>query len=522
MAWDMYIEQVDWRYAYTYGVGRYALVSAARMGDGQSNDKNWSPQVLTRVTKMVDKRVALQLLNAGLRSPLPDVLKVRILGPEDLDRLDGDALTRVLMENARPQVAQSYPDVPVIDDNTTRTNPERWSVVFIALGLCVGVMVLLSWLSYKSNIVALSELEELARQNSWQFSRLPSGKGAEWNFTIKGEQEGVPFVAEWTQTGSGKNISYQTALHYDIETAAPTHIMRRGLLLWGFKLDRVKTNDALYDCKFFVQSKNPNWRLPDALRRVHPTMPVAIDAELTRLTLTHTGRANKEAFKRMLEVGRAWKVSSVISVPTSAERDDRGAILACWFGKAALPIFWSYFALSFVMLWLSRGTENSNRPWSLAFHFMAPAVLAGIALWLLRTRIWQQRKARLAGTLGATLAISAFIWLLSGFWILGWNAMTGDADAHMVLGQVTGLSESHGKGGPSYSIIFRDTSTARAVDLQVNRATYESLSIGDPVAFKLLLGGLGLYQFPTPTLMALRARWSSLDHAVGSIFSGNG
>jgi predicted Zn-dependent protease len=507
--WDMYIAGSGWRYAYAYGQGRYALVSAARMADAESEESRWSPRLVSRVEKMLDKRIALQFFGLGKPGYLPPVLAAPVLGPDDLDRLDGKALERLLAEASRLEGRS-----PVTENARANTNESATQTGWLALFLIVGTVFvglgLTIWASHRKEVNTLNSWKAYAERHGWHFLEQPRKWYSLWNFEIRGELNGVPATARWMQKGSGKAIRYFTELFLEHPTAEQVHISPR-MLFSGLLADRLKTGHALYDCRFLVQTRNKAWRPSAAWMRLHLQLPVTLEANQTGLSLIHNSRATEPEFQQMLELAQTW--SNNQGDPEPALRDTlqmRLAVTTCGLKKLAQPLFWVATVLT-MALWVTvSGTESTNLPWEMAWHWLAPlfAVLSlGALVFLARGR---RHIVDGIGTLIVAAGLAFWLWAMLGVWLLGWNNTTGDTQPRLAMGPVTQLHETSGKGGPKYTLGFRDITEHREVIFNVNHETYLNARVGDPVAFDVRKGGLGIYHNPNSASNALRTWLSRL------------
>lgn len=501
---DMYIAGSDWHYAYAYGQGKFALVSAARMADAESNDQHWSARVSMRVQKMLDKRIALQMFGLGNSAALPAVLATPVLGLDDLDRLDAQALSQALsaasQEYAKPAIsvgtaaASAPPTEP----------PTPWAILIASALVVISAIWLLLWFGKKSETTELEAWKAYAERHGWRFSKQAGKWLTSTPFEITGEHNDTAFLVRWSQTGLGKNAQYTTHLWWDIKLDTPVRIGPRGIFSWLFKRDRIRTGNRHYDCRFLVQTRDINWKPTPEMQSRHLAMPVNLVADKSGLNLIHSGRADEQELERLFELANTWRRRQIAQAGASMERlvSPLDAV-SCWLGKAATVVFWSSVAISMLVLYLIPG-EETNLPWELAWQGLMPVGVVAWLLWVLK-RLMQRRGIRLVQELLAPVMIGVFLWGLSGVWLIAWNAVSGEDANTLAMGSITQMREIGGKGGPSYFVKFRDINEQRLVEIRVDSKTYSGLRIGDPVGFDLRMGGLGMYYFPSPVLTIVRS-----------------
>lgn len=510
--YDMYIADSDWRYAYAYGQGHYALVSAARMSDAESTDTHWSNRVSTRVQKMMDKRIAIQLFGMGTSRAMPEVLARPVMGPDDLDRIDAQALTDILAAASRTSDKTARPTETQIPAIAPAEPPMPWAILLAFAVGAILIIVLIYRLAKKAEIADLEEWRIYAKQNGWRFTLHKGSWLSSISFSLDGELDDAHFSMRWYTEGAGKNIQHKTQLWLDIAIATPIQVSPRGLLSWVFKRDRIKNGHRLYDCRFLVQTSDVGWRPTDALCQRHLSMPVHIQAQDNGLHLIHSGRADRQEAASLIELAKAW--AAHINGKTgevSDQTESTASAMPCWISKITIVAFWVGVASSVPLLFLIQG-EETNLPWDIAWKWLSPIGLIAWLLWVHGKKIWRRRGTRLIQGILVPLFVGVFIWGLAGVWVFAWNAVSGEANSRLVIGLVTDMRETSGKGGPSYFIEFRDATEQRNVEIQTTRKTYDQLRVGDPVGFDLRMGGLGMYHIPSPTLDSIRSWLNDSNH----------
>lgn len=509
-SYDMYIAAMNWRFAYAYGQGKYALVSAARMSDAESTDSNWSDHLTIRVRKMLDKRIAIQLFGFGSTAPMPAILAMPVLGPDDLDRIGADELTRLLSDAARSSGDFDAPILSTVADNVADLNPNSRTSWVAVLAFAIGAL-LISVLIYKvarrSERTSLEKWRTYAQGRGWRFTQRKYSWLSSIPFSLEGEIDGTPFTMHWYQVGSGKNIRQKTHLWLDIAVPEPLAITPLSGLFSGIvKRDRLRTGDRLYDCHYLIQPADVNWTPTAAMRRRHLAAPATVLAQEDGLHLIHTGNADRQETERLVDLARSWIAHLAGKVDSSSVLTGSGASAAsCWLGKSAELMFWIYTLCSALLLFFITG-EETNLPWEIALEWLLPAALTAWIAWILWRIVWQRQRAHFLQQIVVSAFVIAFVLILSGPWVIAWNALTGSPTGNLVIGPVVDLYEnSSRRGGPRYFVEFRDLDEQRAVKIQTDSETYERLRVGDPVGFEMHKGGLGMYYSATPTLNAVRS-----------------
>jgi len=492
---DMYIAAMNWRFAYSHGNGQYAVVSAARMGDGISNNERWSTQVMLRMQKMLDKRVAIQSLGMGARIPAPPVLNKPILSLEDLDQLDAQALHQALAAAAllfTPQYAKPVPFEVVEAD----ADMAGWLIALI-VAACIAILAWILWIAKKQSRAMLAEWKAFALERGWRYTEGES-KLYTPPFSIEGQIDEIPFALIWYREGSGKSARYKTQFAADFASSYTLNITPNSSVFSAlFARHRTKTGDPLYDCRFILRQEGEPLHLSQALRNKHVTLPTAVHINNEHVQLIHDGHLNQTQVDSFLDLAKAWLGALLNSTPQAdiASQDDlpRSAF-QCLLTRFYELAFWVFLLTSVAMLfWFP--SEETNLPWIVSWNFLWPVASVIYIAWVV-TR-WNQRKLQerfISDTVIGAFAL-LFVWGLSGAWALAWNAKVGPQLDVLVVGAVTHKNASSGKGGPSYSMSLFDIESQRDVKISVNHATYESLRLGDPVAFDLKKGSLGIYYF---------------------------
>lgn len=496
-AHDIYIANTPWRFAYAFGEGKYALVSAARMVDAQSTPERWSPQQLARLTRMLDKRVAIQYFGYGAALPAPEVLTRPVLSIDDLDGLDPPALEEALRAAAgnAPPVRTQAPAIPPVHDDATDAMPV-WLLSALAV---VGVSVVLGLmlLAYYKARSATGELRNQAQARGWRFSEEATRWYPPSRCFVEGEEGGVPFRLDWFQIGSGKSARRKTL--WVCETGSDIQLsVVPSPGLWGSlsTRGRQRTSDAHYDCHFFLQGAVEVPALPDTLRALHLELPAEVHLYDGLLEVVYAGHAGAAKTDRLVTLALAWLGYARGQTPVGgvrvATQGSTWDVVGCAFSKAAGTLFWLLTGGALLALY-GFVSEEGNLPWEIAWQRLMPFALltwSGWLLWRWRTRYYPG--GRVGETVLSVLLVG-FFWLMSGAWVLGWNALIGEQRQVLVVGPVTEKRTWQDKRGEQRVLTLTDITSYRQVEVNTDPATYERVRVGDPVGFEFIRGSLGIY-----------------------------
>ena len=502
-AHDMYIADTAWRFAYAYGEGRYALVSAANMADAQSTPTYWSPQVTARLTKMVDKRLAVQFFGFGAATPAPAVLTVPILNLTDLDRLDATQLDQSLREAASRMPAER-PEPALAPRSGEAESPVPVWLLVIIIGAAMSALIWVAILAYGKLSASKHSLRYLAESRGWRFEEEPRRWYQAARFFIEGETDGVPFRLDWYQVGSGKSAqshtrwACETGTHRELSVIPAPSLWSR---LRG--RHRIKTGDGHYDCRFLIQSaQDEGLKIPPNLLALHLEMPAKVFLHDGILEVIHEAHAGPMEAERLVNLSLAWlrfargQEVAAGGGPASA-RNSTWDVLSCVLTQAIGPVFWLMVGASLLALFGITSEEGST-PWEIAWQRVMPFAIMFWLPWLLwRWRTLFHPGGRIGDTIFSVLLLG-FFWLMTGAGVLGWNALVGEQREVLVVGPVTDKSTWHDKHGTHYVLTLSDIEEHRPVEVRTDLATYERVRMGDPVGFNFTKGSLGILY---------RARW---------------
>lgn len=501
-AHDMYIADTTWRFAYAYGEGRYALVSAANMADAQSTPTYWSPQVTARLTKMVDKRLAVQYFGLGSATPAPAVLTAPILNLTDLDRLDATQLDQALRQ-AASRIPAERPELALDPGSDETESPVPVWLLVIIIAAVVSALIWLAKLAYGKLSVSNHPLRRFAESRGWRFEEEPTRWYQAARCFVEGEIDGVTFRLDWYQVGSGKSAQRHTRWACETGTHLELSVIPAPSLWSSLRWrHRIKTADGHYDCRFLIQSdQDAGLKIPPDLRSLHLEMPAKVFLQDGILEVIHEAHAGPIEAERLVNLSSAWlrfaRGQEVAGGGAASVRNSTWDVLSCVLTQAIGPVFWLMVGASLLVLF-GITSEEGNTPWEIAWHRLMPFAIMFWLAWLLwRWRTLFHPGGRIGDTIFSVLLLG-FFWLMTGAGVLGWNALVGEQREVLVVGPVTDKRTWHDKQGKHYVLTLSDIDEHRPVEVSTDPATYERVRMGDPVGFNLTKGSLGILY---------RARW---------------
>ena len=495
-AHDMYIADTTWRFAYAYGEGRYALVSAVNMADAQSTPTQWSPQVMARLTKMVDKRLAVQYFGFGSGTPAPAVLTAPILNLSDLDNLDATQLDQTLRQASSRIPAEQKELAPAPPSSETGSPLPVW-LLAIVIAAAIGALIWLVFLADGEMRASNQGLRRFAERRGLRFEEEPTRWYQAARCFVEGEMDEVPFRLDWYQVGSGKSARRNTRWICQTGTNKELGVIPAPGLwskFWG--RNRSKTGDGHYDCRFLIQTAHdPGLKIPANLRTLHLDMPAKVFLHEGILEVIHDGHAGPLETERLMNLSLAWvrfaRGQGVAGAEAASARDSTWDVLGCVLTHAIGPLFWLMVGAALLVLF-GITSEEGNTPWELAWHRLMPFAFLFWLAWLLwRWRTLFNPRGRIGDTI-LSVFLLGFIWLMSGAGVLGWNALVGEQREVLVVGPVTDKSTWHDKHGAHYVLTLSDIEEHRPVEVSTDPATYERVRMGDPVGFNFTKGSLGI------------------------------
>ena len=237
--YDLYIETVDWRFAFAAGQDHVAVVSGARMGDGKSSVKAWSDLHLSRLRKMVGKRIAVQFVGVdGFSQEQFALFSQPILSVQDLDRLDETDLEQALIALARQPVIRN---LKTLRDTTSKgdwvrvgEHPEmggdgaqgdlEWGRGAAVLGVLFVVAGALIWLVIKQQRDLPQVWNNTARHLGWRSFDDRAAVQPSGSPRIEGEIDGTFFVVDSYREENRRNEQGWTRIDATLATPYSLHI----------------------------------------------------------------------------------------------------------------------------------------------------------------------------------------------------------------------------------------------------------------------------------------------------------
>lgn len=489
---------------------RYAVLSAARLDTADG----LTPGRRAGLRKLLIKDIALQLY--GLRPSLDptSVLYGRIGGLADLRRIDESSVERDVL--SRPERARWHarrdarPPLPPEPRPSRPSKLERWGIL-AALGLgCAGVVGLA--VAWQRRIQR--RWRELAAHYGWRFRTVPGPWYRSRTYALELEVAGVPLVVDWLETGGYRSRVQWTRVRAqpatgDVFRIQPESVGTRLRRRFG-QLREATLGEPSYDEAFLIQGgQGLLQRLPVWLRRRHLREPHPVECGEGGLVILRRGLADTdEAVLGLVQLAADFvcvlRDRPRVEIAPDAARDRtpilgddpltvRRSPLRRAAGIAAVVLGIAYFAGGVALLFVFT-TERTNEPWRIAALGLGPVLALGyLALLAHNLRRLTQDFATYALRLlvGVPMLLSMCL-LFAGPWVTGWNAWRGSHEAY-VYGPVVRRQVLDGRGGPDHLITISDSTTGRDVKLEVSEAVYVGVQPGDPIAFAMRLGGLGIW-----------------------------
>ena len=518
--YDLYIETVDWRFAFAAGQDHVAVVSGARMGDGKSSVKAWSDLHLSRLRKMVGKRIAVQFFGVdGFSQEQFALFSQPILSVQDLDRLDETELEQALIALARQPVVRNLKMLrdsskgdwmrvgePVDRGADGAQGDSEWGRLAAVLGALFAVFGVLIWLVQQQQRDLPQVWNNAAHRLGWRSFDDRAAVQPSGSPRIEGEIDGTFFVVESDRDESGRNEQiWTTRIQVTLDTPYSLQITPiagwlRWIRLFG---NRLRTGDRAYDCRFAIEQAGVVKGvvdLPVALRQLHLKNAIPLSIGNGRIQASITGLARDEMrLVQQIQVVAAWGAfvkqrSDVMDIYDQPARTSSKQYVLCLAKHLALPVFWLGLVVT-VMLFFWIRTEETNVPWLMAWRGLAPPGALAWFAWL--AHIWPRLRRRPIQHVFSAILLPASvfigIWMAAGVWVNAWNALGGPSKPTQIVGLVMDKTMTRGKGGPTYRVTVHDVGEQRAVEIYVTENFYKQIGYGDPASFEARKGRLGIY-----------------------------
>ena len=131
-----------------------------------------------------------------------------------------------------------------------------------------------------------------------------------------------------------------------------------------------------------------------------------------------------------------------------------------------------------------------NEPYIFAFKYLTiPIFIVVYYIFWFKMPLWRSRNSILKGVFFSFLFASLAV-LMSGGYVIGFNAWAGSQESIEISGAVTNLGISKGKNSTSYVVTLNDQGLERK--LEVNYTVYADLKIGEVYTDHWHKGSLGL------------------------------
>jgi hypothetical protein len=516
---DIYSNQTTWRFAFAVRRGNHlAVVSGARMLGLLDRPGTWPLRRVARLRKMVTKTIALQYLRLPLSPDPASVLYGRVLGPADLDRIDEATLRRDVIEPSRGrggrEAAEDSEDLlslrsPIaLPGEADRKDKTAIVLVLGGIGLYVA---LLGFHAVWTRRRAKSAWRAVAMRHGWRFVEAdgPWYKRGSWR--IKLEVDGVSAVADRVQVGSYRSRIEWTRIRADVSCPRDfrivpesffTRIMRRLA-----RLTEVETGDPTYDRAYVVMCEDGEWlrsHLPKELRDRQLASKAILFCEKGVLELRRVLVADDEGellalIQVFVDAAAAIRERPSVAVapspiPVLRSPLPGGGSSSRVYARRALRLLLAVAAIELLgalPLQITIQTEQTGAFWRISLPFAGALTLASVLCLLMSGNLSARMPPHsIVGVLLLVPIIFFWYWILSGPWVLGWNAMVGRPHAEGLWGPVIEKrSARRGRG----TVLLPHPDEDRMVRIRVAPSLLETVRPGDPVRLNVRQGGLGFF-----------------------------
>jgi hypothetical protein len=517
---DMYTTDKNWRFAFAVRRGTHlSVVSGARMADSSNSTGAWPADRVARLRKMVTKTIAVQYLGLPLSADPASVLYGRVLGPADLDRIDEATIHRDLIEPSTSGKRLEAPRGPEdllslghpieLPGESARGNrTEGFLIVggislFIGFGIAFGV-----WTQRRTT----AAWRETAAQHGWRFLKADGPWYNRGSRRIELEIDGVSVVVDLMQVGTYRSRIQLTRIRGDVFCPhdfriVPESFYTRIQKQFG-RLVEIEIGDSTYDLAYLVMCDAEEWlrhHLPSEVRARQLALKAMLFSENGRLEVRRFPIAdNREDLLSLIQVfadaaaairerppvGIAPALSPVVSAPFPQD-EAKSPVWAKHMLRMLLAIGAIEFLGFFPLQWMIQ-TEQTNAAWGISLPWAGGLALAFIFCLLVSGGLTFSSMTiqRVLATLLLLPMIFFGYWIMSGPWVMGWNAMVGRPHSEGLYGPVI---EKHVLKTDQGSLVLPHPSEDRMVRIRVSTIFFETVRPGDPLRLNVSRGSLGFF-----------------------------
>lgn len=519
-AGDIYTTDKNWRFAFAVRRGTHlAVVSGARMADPFSSVGTWTADRVARLRKMVTKTIAVQHLGLPLSADPASVLYGRVFGPADLDRIDEATVHRDVIEPSTTERRLEAPQDPddllslghpiELPGESARGNRIEGFLILGGIGLFIGLLSgFVIWTQRRTKVA----WREVADQHGWRFLEADGPWYNRGSWRIELEVDGVSVVVDLMQVGTYRSRIQLTRIRGDISCPhdfriVPESFYTRIQKQFG-RLVEIEIGDPAYDLAYLVMCDAEEWlrhHLPAEVRARQLALKAMLFSENGRLEVRRFPIAdNKEdllsliqvfadaaaAIRERSPVAIAPALSPAVPVPFP-QGEARSAVWAKRMVRLLLAIGVVEF-LGFFPLQRMIQTEQTNSAWGISLPWAG-----GLALAFISSLFVSRGLTRSSMTLQRVLAMLVLFpmiffgyWIMSGPWVMGWNAMVGRPHAEGLYGPVIERRVLKSDQG---SLALPHPDEDRMVRIRVSTSLFETVRPGDPLRLNVSRGSLGFF-----------------------------
>ena len=158
--------------------------------------------------------------------------------------------------------------------------------------------------------------------------------------------------------------------------------------------------------------------------------------------------------------------------------------------KIGDPLFFVFMIGAIIPIFIFE--SEFNEPYNLAFKYLSlPILILTFLLSKLLLPKWRSEVGPFKAN-GFTLLSALLFILLSGGYVIAFNALIGKQTPIMIEGSVTNKSKTIGSKSTSYQISINDKNSGKEIKVESTEKEYKNTEVGDTYSKKWVVGSLGL------------------------------
>lgn len=517
---DMYTADKNLRFAFAVRRGTHlSVVSGARMADPPNATGAWPADRVARLRKMVTKTIAVQYLGLPLSSDPASVLYGRVFGPADLDRIDEATIHRDVIE---PAMTEKRREAPLDSDDLLSLNdpieiqgenaPVNRTEALLILGGIVLFCVLLIGFGVSTERRTKVTWREVADQHGWRFMEAAGPWYNRGSWRIELDIDGVSVVVDWMEVGTYRHRIQLTRILGDISCPHDFRIVEESFYTriqkqFG-RLVEIEIGDSTYDLAYLVMCDAEDWlrhHLPSEVRARQLALKAMLFSangilEVRRFSIVDTKEDLLSLIQVFADAAAAIRERSPVGIapalsPSAYAPFPQDEARSSVWAKHVLRILVAIGAielLGFLPLQRMILTEQTNAAWWISLPWAGGLALAFLFCLLVRARVTfsNMTTRRTFGMLLVFPFIFFGYWIMSGPWVMGWNAMVGRPHPEGLYGPVIEKRVLKTDRG---SVVLPHPNEDRRVQLPVSASLFETVRPGDPFRLGVSEGSLGFF-----------------------------